>query len=162
MKNLGKTAIFVCALLSLAACASAPQTAIAPPTNTAAPTSPPTATIDPCGADSVKAAVAKLHEAERKFVDDAATAGNTARIGLAPVLMDMQKIRRETEDLAVPVCVVDVKEKLMESMDFNIDGYAKFAAQDDTADATLTLAAKAYGEYLQLQRKIATRPSPTP
>jgi len=74
----------------------------------------------------------RLSQDLREQWDDALTlADSTPRGSLPPQIADLQRIRRETEDLEVPDCAAEAKEHLVGAMDAGIDGFIAFLGQED-------------------------------
>lgn len=71
-----------------------------------------------------------------KWEDAINIAGSTARIGLAPVVKDLQDIRRDALAVEHPDCAAKARTKLDTSMDTTIDGFLSFMSQDAEADVT--------------------------
>ena len=67
-----------------------------------------------------------------RWNDTLKLADTTARIALAGPVGNMQGIKRETESLMVPACLVEPKNKMAEGMNKMIDGFIQFMG-----DATL-------------------------
>src|SRR3990170_3668238 len=79
-------------------------------TSSAAPTAMPTPTpIDPCASENLPAEVQAMHRRMREFDDAFALAANTTRDLLPGSVGELQRIRRDAEDLRVPSCLVSLK-----------------------------------------------------
>lgn len=64
--------------------------------------------------------------------DDAVTlAGSTARINLDGPVSTLQNIKRETEQLIVPLCLERGKSLLLSSMDLRINGFIEFMLEHE-------------------------------
>ncbi|MBN1449377.1 MAG: SH3 domain-containing protein [Anaerolineales bacterium] len=104
------------AMMIISACGSSDQA----PTKTPKPTktsaaqpvaSPlPTATPDPCAPENLPAEVEKVHKLMREFDDISLLAPDILREMLYPVISDLQRVRRDVEDLQVPSCLVNLKQ----------------------------------------------------
>jgi len=58
-------------------------------------------------------------------------AANTSRIALPPVVGRLQEVRRQVTDLDTPECAEDVRRELLSYMDYVIEGYLAFMAQEE-------------------------------
>lgn len=119
-----------------------------------------TSTPDPCAPPAITATLTKLLDADREFSDTVTTASSTARIELAPVLLSMQKTKRETEDIAVPPCVESAKAQLLLYMNNAIEGFSKFARQANDYEFYMNEAGKTRTEFAKEIEKLT--PTPTP
>lgn len=117
-------------------------------------------TPDPCAPAVIKEPLTALMNADREFTDTVSTASNTARIGLAPVLLSMQKTRRETEDLETPACLTAAKTQLLLYMINAIESFSKFARQANDYEVYMKDAASARAEFLKEVERLV--PTPTP
>jgi len=68
-----------------------------------------TLTPDPCIEANLPAEVGKVHKLMREFDDYALLASNTPQPQLVTVIPELQRILREAEDQAVPVCLKNLK-----------------------------------------------------
>lgn len=77
--------------------------------------------------------------------DDAnAVASSSSRIALSGPLAELQAIRRDAIELAVPTCANEAHKHLVAYMNATIEGYLAFARQDDASvelylDTAITL-----------------------
>lgn len=81
----------------------------------------PTGTLDPCSAKSMQSTVSDFDKLSREFNDAFVLAQNTPAAQLSPVITDMQRIRREAQDYAAPVCLVNLKQVQLGFMNAAID-----------------------------------------
>ena len=70
----------------------------------------PTYTPDPCSESNLQALVPEFNRNARAFDDLSAIAQNTPREDLAPMISQLQEIRRLAEDYSVPPCMASAKE----------------------------------------------------
>ena len=98
------------ATLIISACGSSEQA----PTKTPKPPKTSTATItttpDPCAPENIQAEVEKVHKLMREFDDASLLAPDIPREMLYPVISDLQRVRRDVEDLQVPSCLVTLQQ----------------------------------------------------
>jgi hypothetical protein len=102
---------------------------------------------DPCKPPAIDAPIAAMLKVEREFSDTVKTAASTARIGLAPVLLDMQRSMRNAEDIVVPSCAASAKGKLLEYMSNAIESVSKFARQANDYETYMRFATDARAEF---------------
>jgi len=79
-----------------------------------------------------------------RFADAETTASNTARIGLAPVILEMQAAAREMN--AVATSDVEMKALIVHAMNLTIDYYLAFQSQATDAQMA-SLKAEAEGAW---------------
>jgi len=110
---------------------------------------PPTSTIDPCSSGALPGEVDKVHKLLREFDDASLLATNTPRDQLPPVISDMQRIRRATEDQIVPPCLAVLKQLLMKHMNTVINTLVAFlgGADQTTLNQGADLARQQHNDY---------------
>jgi hypothetical protein len=94
--------------LLLGACASAPTQVAAPiiPTSPLPPASLlPSATPDMCAANNIRKEVKKVYDLMQKFDDTVFVASLTPQQQLPPIVLQLQDVRRQTDNLDIAVCV---------------------------------------------------------
>lgn len=134
--------IFTFVLLgTLAGCGTPPATpststsTSAPPPPAATETSlvPPTitSTADPCGPDQIEAEVQKVHRHMREFDDASTLASSTPREQLNDSIANLQRIRREAEDEAVPPCLTNLQKYQVDHMNTVISTLIAFIGGAD-------------------------------
>jgi hypothetical protein len=130
MKHL-LTTIFVLFAILLAACG--PQDTVDPVlTWTPMPTGPHhTSTPDPCAQENMQAIIKQVNDEMREFDDASQLASNVVPNQLPPIISDMQRIRRESEDLDVPVCLGKLKEYQLAHMNSVINTLLGFVNGTD-------------------------------
>lgn len=101
---------------------SASSAVTAPAVDATIPPAPPTAT---------QADLAALAAIERRWHDTLEVASRTPRIGLAPVVTDLQAQRREAEVAVLGECLDRLKPALATRMRLEIDGYLDFMEGDN-------------------------------
>ena len=79
---------------------------------TATTTDVPTVTYtpDPCALQNLQVLVLDFNRISREFDELSVIAQNTTREQLAPVITQLQTIRRKSEDYSVPACMTSLKE----------------------------------------------------
>lgn len=98
--------------------ASAPKTSDTGNTNTARAMFTP----DPCSPDVIPEQVARVNAFTREFEDTAQILTSTLlRDTSAPLVQDLQRIRRNAEDQVVPSCLADLKQYQIAHMNARID-----------------------------------------
>lgn len=122
--------VFIFFLAFSAACSSITQQFLpASPT----PTATATATFTPTPVPCVVQAESFVEDVEALFDDwDDATrlADNTARIALSGPVQQLQEIRRAVNDLDPPACAEPVQRAFISYMNFTIDGFLAFMAEE--------------------------------
>ena len=94
----------------LAAPSSLPSTTNIPSSTASFTVTPSvTATLDPCSTRSLPDSIKPINELMRQFDDYATLARTTPSSQLVQVIPPMQNIRRNTEDLAAPACLQQLK-----------------------------------------------------
>lgn len=125
----------------------------------------PTPTPDPCAPEVAITKIEEMDEFFTEFYDASDLAGSTPRGSLAPMIADMQAIRRDAERLEMPVCLEVVHEKLIDLMNDMIDAFQSFLANDsDTiVNGKFDDAATSIEAYSTMrERAINTYSVPTP
>jgi hypothetical protein len=89
----------------------------------------PTPTPDPCSAGEIKRYAEAIRDVSREFADAYTVATSAPRMSLAPVIQDLQAIRREAEDLEVPECAAPAKDALIAYMNVAIEAFTAFMSQ---------------------------------
>ena len=155
-------AIVTILTLVVAGCGRTPAT----PTATSAAqqedtTAPPTenntgsATPDPCSLPQLEAEVQKVHGHMREFDDASILASNMPREQLSGSIADLQRIRREAEDEAIPNCLLTLKTHQIDHMNSVIDTLVAFMGGTDqqTLEQGISTARQQHDDYtLELAR----------
>lgn len=144
----------------ISACGAPELTVTASPeaTNTAQATEPPpptsTAESDPCAPENIQAEVEKVHKFMREFDDASLLASNTPIEQLNPSIADLQRIRRNTEDQAVPSCLTPLKQYQLAHMNTVINTMLYMLSFQGTAEETeilnqgIALARQQHDQYV--------------
>ncbi len=135
----------------LSACGSTPPTSVPPAVaNTATPVLPTaTNTPDPCAPENVEAEVQKVHKFMREFDDASSLAASRPREQLADAIAQLQGIRRDAEDQAIPPCVGDLKTYQISHMNSVINTLIAFMGGSDQkiVDQGIALARQQHDQY---------------
>jgi hypothetical protein len=177
--------IFVFALV-LAGCGATPATSSTapqatwtpePPQSASAESSPLTLTLDACSPGQIEAEVQSVHKHMREFDDASILASNMPREQLSGSIADLQRIRREAEDEAIPACLTNLKTYQVQHMNSVINTLISFmgGADQQSLDQGIGLARQQHDQYtLELARLLgltvvaatpppsATAETPTP
>lgn len=89
-----------------------------------------------------------IKKLDEDFADKYTLANTTVRIALAPVISEMQDIRRDVKYLNVPkkaVKLSELKDLEIEYMDIIITGFMQFQSENDT-EAVITLSTADLGK----------------
>ena len=81
--------------------------------------------------DVVQASLKAVDDMLTKWDDAIGVAQVTSRINLATPVTNLQTIKRDTEALIVPPCLNEGKNKLLEAMKTEIEGYMAFMSSAD-------------------------------
>ena len=79
----------------------------------------------------VSAYLDKMRPLVGKFSDTTKLANSTARIALAPIVRDMQQIRRDMIDIPSPQCAKPAVLLISEGTDLIVNNYIRFIAKED-------------------------------
>ena len=126
---------------------------------------PETPTPDPCSVENIGAEVEKIHKVMREFDDASSLASNTPSQQLSPAIAEMQRIRREAEDLKVPVCLETLKHLQLNHMETVIDTMLAFYAgsNPEIVNAGILKARQEYELYMvELANLLGLTPVPAP
>jgi hypothetical protein len=94
---------------------------------------------------------AKLDDIMNRWNDNSVVASRTSRIALAPVVKDMQALRREANDLRVTPCLTKAQANMLAGMDSELNAYLDFMA-DSKAELTKDFIGKyeAHAKYYEI------------
>jgi hypothetical protein len=145
----------ICTLL-ISACGNTPTPVPTVAAIVESPTSVPSATNtpNPCAPENLQAEVEKIHKLMREFDDGANLAASVPVDQLTPVISNLQRIRREAEDLPVPSCLVKLKTHQVNHMNIVIDtlikliGYANGTVGQDVINQGIALAKQEHDNYV--------------
>lgn len=90
----------------------------------------------PCGKTVVEKSLAGIYDQMNAFLDAASVAGTTSRIALSTPISDLQEIRRTTDKIETPACLIYGKTKLVSSMENTIQSLLAF--QGNSSDSIIT------------------------
>ncbi len=105
-----------------------------------------------------------VRDVARRFDDAVELAQSTPRVSLAPIVSDLQAIRRDAEDIEVPDCAADAQDALIAYMDSTIDGFRAFLASeaDASVNAYFDAASRHFNDYQERLDTVMGVPSATP
>jgi len=108
-----------------------------------------TNTPDLCGPSAIPGQVEKVNKNMREFDDASLIAANTPRGQLPPVISNMQRIRRETEDQVVPSCLAVLKQIQLVYMKTEVETLVAFlgGANQDILNKGTALAHQQHNQY---------------
>lgn len=72
-----------------------------------------------------------LDQVSSRWDDEQKLADNTSRINLPARISELQAIKRDVEDQDWPTCAEEAKNKLLEGMNYTIDGFITFLDSDN-------------------------------
>lgn len=97
-----------------------------------------------------------------RWQDASTVAGTTSRIALSTPVANMQSIKRDAENLAVPPCLAAGKSEMVKGMQLTIEGYLEFMANTEKqGDMKLYLkfeAAKPHFVNFSADRQLCPKP----
>jgi hypothetical protein len=97
--------------------------------------SPSTPTIspdeDPCAAQNLPAAVQPVNDLMREFEDASQLASNLPAQQLPEVISNLQRIRRDAEDVQIPACLATLKTHQLNHMNLMIQTLLAFVGGAD-------------------------------
>ncbi|MHB8778064.1 MAG: SH3 domain-containing protein [Anaerolineales bacterium] len=137
-----KLSVFLALTFLLAACGRGQ----AAPT----PTASPSATPDLCAPEYLPAVIQGVHSVMRAFDDASALASNAPRENLLPVISELQRLRRQSEDLQVPACLTALKQAQLTHMNTVIQTLMAFLGGADQAAVNqgIAMARQQHDQYI--------------
>lgn len=142
--------------LVLSACGNSPTQVMENPTTiveTPTPVPSITSTPDLCAPQNIEAEVQKVHKLMREFDDGSSLAASVPTDQLSPVISNLQRIRRDAEDLPVPSCLIRLKTFQINHMNLvintliNLIQYANGTVSKDVIDQGIFLARQEHDKY---------------
>ena len=114
------------------------------------PTASPAATPDLCSPEYLPAVIQGVHSVMRAFDDASALASNAPRENLLPAISELQRIRRQSEDLQVPACLSALKQAQLTHMNTVIQTLMAFLGGADQAGVNqgIALARQQHDQYI--------------
>jgi hypothetical protein len=112
-----------------------------------------TNTPDLCAKENIQAEVQKVHKLMREFDDSSSLAASVPADQLTPVISNLQRIRRDAEDLPIPPCLVKLKTHEINHMNLvigtliNLIGYSNGTVSKDVIDQGIALARQEHDNY---------------
>jgi hypothetical protein len=151
--------LFAISLLFSSACAAQPAATQAEPILTA--TSSPD--DDPCSTQNLPATVQPINDLMREFDDASQLASNLPIAQLPGVISNLQRIRRDAEDVEIPVCLGTLKTHQLNHMNLMIQTLLAFVggANQETLNTGLEQARKEHDLYsLEIVRLLGVTLAP--
>jgi outer membrane murein-binding lipoprotein Lpp len=87
-----------------------------------------------CPPDLANQSILALDRQMNKYMDVEDLANMTGRGNLHTVMLEMLRVKWDTEDLDVPECLLQARDHLALSIDMNLDGYYKFMSEKSDKD----------------------------
>jgi hypothetical protein len=127
-------------------------------------TSMPTATPDPCSRENTTIEIRAVHRLMREFDDAAALSASTARDQLKPTIADLQRIRRDAEDINVPGCLQTFKNLQLAYMNTFIQTLLTFmgGADQGTVNQNIGISRQLHEQYMIEMARLQGETIPTP
>ena len=110
----------------------------------------PTYTPDLCSPEQVVNSIHPVNQLIREFDDMAALSSNGTRDQLLTFISELQRIRRSSEDLTVPVCIKDLKELSIVYMNTYIQTLLAFTggAEEASINQGISLSRQLHNQYM--------------
>jgi hypothetical protein len=119
--------LFSLLLFFVSACRGQPAA-----TETASPSTPTISPDeDPCAAQNLPAAVQPVNDLMREFEDASQLASNLPAQQLPEVISNLQRIRRDAEDVRIPACLATLKTHQLNHMNLMIQTLLAFVGGAD-------------------------------
>jgi len=137
------------------------------PTWTAMPDSKinqPSSTPDPCAKEILVTSIKPVNDLMREFDDASQLASNISKDQLPPIISNMQRIRRNAQDLNIPTCLVTLKKHELAHMDNVINTLLGFVnnADPNTLNAAIAQARNEHDQYtLEIAHLLGLSPATT-
>jgi hypothetical protein len=119
--------LFPLFLLFVSACGNQPVPTQAPITTSAATAS----RVDKCSAENLPSTVEGINDLMREFDEASQLASTLPAQQLPDVISDLQRIRRATEDIQIPVCLTALKTHQLNHMNVMIQTLISFVGGAD-------------------------------
>ena len=115
-----------------------------------------TATPDPCATENLPGEVGKINSIMQEFDDAAVIAASARREELAEPIAELQRIRRNAEDMPTPACLKTLKETQLAHMNVVIETLMAFMdkADQESIDQGIVLARQLHNQYLVEMAKL--------
>ena len=107
------------------------------------------ATDDPCSSKNLPTTIQKINDLMREFDDASQLASNTPVQGLSDIISNLQRIRRNAEDVPIPPCLQTLKTHQLNHMNLTIQTLIAFVggANQETLKNGLAMARKEHDLY---------------
>lgn len=97
----------------------------------------------PCGVNKVKAAGDEIQGLMAEYEDALDIASSTSRISLSGPVAELQDIKRQTEAVEVPACLVPAHRFTIASMEKSIEAFISFMGQASDSEVNSSIMASA-------------------
>lgn len=128
-----------------------------------------TPTPDLCSTENLPGEAAKVNKLMREFDDYSSLASNTPQSQLVVIIPELQRVLRESEDQAVPACLVTLKKLQLAHMSIVVQTLMAFMSSTDVniVNNGIAQARELHNQYdIELARllgvTIAVQPTSTP
>ncbi len=110
---------------------------------------PVTNTPNPCAPENIETEVQKAHKYMREFDDASALAASRPKEQFSEAIAELQRIRRDAEDLPTPPCLANLKTYEISHMNAVINTLIAFMGGSDqqTVDQGIALARDLHDKY---------------
>ena len=146
-------------LLFVSACGGQP----AATQTDALPTSLLSPNEDACSTENIPATIEPINDLMREFDDASQLASNLPAPQLPEIISNLQRIRRDTEDIQIPACLVTLKTHQLNHMNLMIQTLLAFVsgANQEELNNGLELARKEHDLYsLEIVRLLGVTLAP--
>lgn len=151
--------LLVICFLSLSACGSQP----APTQSSTVLTETALQDQDPCSPQNLATTVQPLNDLMREFDDASKVASNIPAAQLPNVISNLQRIRRDAQDVRIPACLAELKTHELNHMELMIQTLIAFlgGANQETLSNGLEMARKEHELYsLEMVRLLGVTLAP--
>lgn len=128
--------VLVALCIVLAACGNQGASATGPAAQPDTQSDLPASTPDPCAPDNLEQSIKPVNDLMREFDDAYQLASNVAKEQVAPIISEMQRIRRAAEDQRVPGCLMELKTHQLAHMNTLIDVMLAFVSGAESSSLT--------------------------
>lgn len=88
---------------------------------------------DPCSSQNLPETVKDINDLMSEFDEASQNASQTSREQLPGVISDLQRIRRQAEDLQIPACLTTLKSHQLNHMNLTIQALLRFIGGEEQA-----------------------------
>lgn len=104
--------------------------------------------------------ITQLDPLLEEWSDAITVASSTSRIALSPTVSNLQTIRREVSNLTPPDCAMEAQELLVSHMDYMIDGFLSFMADEEefTVNSYFDVGTTKLDDFLEVYLAVKSNP----